>query len=169
MACPQGFGLHDVGVERRTGSNGIDAAIQAVPIGVDQQLQAEAISGVVAERDHLAKFPRRIDMQQREGERGGIKCLHGEMQQYARILADRIEHHRFFELGDGLAHDRDRFRLELHKMRRHCLGHVAVNVARRIDSPATAKSTTCKLLEFAGSPGWIRTSDHSINSRMLYR
>jgi hypothetical protein len=21
----------------------------------------------------------------------------------------------------------------------------------------------------AGSPGWIRTSDHSINSRMLYR
>ncbi len=23
-------------------------------------------------------------------------------------------------------------------------------------------------LDFAGSPGWIRTSDHSINSRMLY-
>jgi hypothetical protein len=22
---------------------------------------------------------------------------------------------------------------------------------------------------FIGSPGWIRTSDHSINSRMLYR
>jgi hypothetical protein len=25
------------------------------------------------------------------------------------------------------------------------------------------------LLGFCGSPGWIRTSDHSINSRMLYR
>ena len=24
-------------------------------------------------------------------------------------------------------------------------------------------------IEIAGSPGWIRTSDHSINSRMLYR
>ena len=26
-----------------------------------------------------------------------------------------------------------------------------------------------KLLIVGGSPGWIRTSDHSINSRMLYR
>jgi hypothetical protein len=26
-----------------------------------------------------------------------------------------------------------------------------------------------KLLILFGSPGWIRTSDHSINSRMLYR
>jgi hypothetical protein len=26
-----------------------------------------------------------------------------------------------------------------------------------------------KLLIMRGSPGWIRTSDHSINSRMLYR
>jgi len=25
------------------------------------------------------------------------------------------------------------------------------------------------VIDFAGSPGWIRTSDHSINSRMLYR
>jgi hypothetical protein len=24
-------------------------------------------------------------------------------------------------------------------------------------------------IEPCGSPGWIRTSDHSINSRMLYR
>lgn len=26
-----------------------------------------------------------------------------------------------------------------------------------------------EVVEFTGSPGWIRTSDHSINSRMLYR
>jgi hypothetical protein len=26
-----------------------------------------------------------------------------------------------------------------------------------------------RTIEFSGSPGWIRTSDHSINSRMLYR
>jgi hypothetical protein len=36
----------------------------------------------------------------------------------------------------------------------------------------TTKTTlTLKAQEndFIGSPGWIRTSDHSINSRMLYR
>ena len=27
----------------------------------------------------------------------------------------------------------------------------------------------CDPKQMAGSPGWIRTSDHSINSRMLYR
>jgi hypothetical protein len=26
-----------------------------------------------------------------------------------------------------------------------------------------------EVVDFVGSPGWIRTSDHSINSRMLYR
>jgi len=28
---------------------------------------------------------------------------------------------------------------------------------------------SAKWLILFGSPGWIRTSDHSINSRMLYR
>jgi hypothetical protein len=30
------------------------------------------------------------------------------------------------------------------------------------------KSVICLMISI-GSPGWIRTSDHSINSRMLYR
>jgi hypothetical protein len=29
--------------------------------------------------------------------------------------------------------------------------------------------TNAKLMILGGSPGWIRTSDHPINSRMLYR
>jgi hypothetical protein len=32
-----------------------------------------------------------------------------------------------------------------------------------------AIKSKAKVLIFFGSPGWIRTSDHPINSRMLYR
>jgi hypothetical protein len=31
------------------------------------------------------------------------------------------------------------------------------------------ESAFWEVVELIGSPGWIRTSDHSINSRMLYR
>jgi hypothetical protein len=41
------------------------------------------------------------------------------------------------------------------------------------DNVVPDASTRCgealQRLNNAGSPGWIRTSDHSINSRMLYR
>ena len=48
----------------------------------------------------------------------------------------------------------------------------AAAVVGRGDAAYTAILIFGELLEvidFAGSPGWIRTSDHSINSRMLYR
>jgi hypothetical protein len=35
-------------------------------------------------------------------------------------------------------------------------------------SKAPVEKSNKRLISF-GSPGWIRTSDHSINSRMLYR
>jgi hypothetical protein len=35
--------------------------------------------------------------------------------------------------------------------------------------PHRIKLRIQEVIDFAGSPGWIRTSDHSINSRMLYR
>lgn len=38
-------------------------------------------------------------------------------------------------------------------------------IARRM----RARVQNIELSEFFGSPGWIRTSDHPINSRMLYR
>ena len=40
---------------------------------------------------------------------------------------------------------------------------------RRGDRRTTRQQNFKKRKEAAGSPGWIRTSDHSINSRMLYR
>jgi hypothetical protein len=36
-------------------------------------------------------------------------------------------------------------------------------------SHSRAKVGGTTSIEGLGSPGWIRTSDHSINSRMLYR
>ena len=41
-----------------------------------------------------------------------MECLDRQMQHHARILADRIEHHRLFELRDDLAHDLDGLCLE---------------------------------------------------------
>ena len=40
-----------------------------------------------------------------------------EMKHDARILADRVEHHRILELGDDLAHDLDRLGLEAPQVR----------------------------------------------------
>jgi hypothetical protein len=56
-------------------------------------------------------------MQEREGQRRRMERLDREMQHDARILADRVEHHRILELGDDLAHDLDRLGLEAPQVR----------------------------------------------------
>ena len=79
---------------------------------MDQQVHAEPRRRLVAKRDHLAELPGGVDMQQRKRRLARRKSLLREMQHHARILADGIEHHRIFELGDRLADDVDRLRLE---------------------------------------------------------
>ena len=63
---------------------------------------------LVAEGDHVAELPGRVDMHQREGRLRRIEGLHGEMQHDGRILADRIEHHRLLAFGGDFADDVDR-------------------------------------------------------------
>jgi len=63
----QRLGLHHLGVQRRAGSDRVDALGQPVLIGVHDKLDPEPRGGRVAKRDHLAKLPGRVDMQQREG------------------------------------------------------------------------------------------------------
>ena len=48
----------------------------------------------VAEGDHVAEFPGRINMQQWEWQTTRIEGLEGEMQQDGRILPDRVEQDR---------------------------------------------------------------------------
>ena len=67
---------------------------------------------LVAERDHVAELPARVDMHQREGRLRGIEGLHGEMQHDGRILADRIEHHRLLAFGRDFADDVDALRFQ---------------------------------------------------------
>ena len=68
--------------------------------------------GRVAERDHVAELPGGIDVQQRERRLAGREGLQGQVQHHAAVLADRIEHHRPFELGGDLADDVDALGLE---------------------------------------------------------
>ena len=86
--------------------------LSAVLVDMHQQIHAEPRRGLVAKGDHLAEFPGGVDVQQRERRLARRESLVREVQHHARILADRIEHHRVFELGHGLAHDIDRLRLE---------------------------------------------------------
>ena len=76
-------------------------------VGVDDEPRADLGGVAVAELDHLAELVGRVDVQQRERDRAGIKRLLRQPQQDRRVLADRVQHHRPLELGDHLAHDVD--------------------------------------------------------------
>ena len=94
----------------------------AVVVDVHEQLDAEPLRGRVAERDHLAELPGRVDVQQRERRLGRIERLHRQVQQHRAVLADRIQHHRPFALGDHLAQDVDALGFEALQVREsnHC-------------------------------------------------
>ena len=108
----QAFGLHDLGMDRRTGGDRRDAALEAFFVDMDEQIHAEARRGLIAERDHLAELPGRVDMQKRKRRLARRKGLLRDVQHRARILADRIEHDRIGEARHRLAHDVDGLGLE---------------------------------------------------------
>jgi hypothetical protein len=99
-------------MECRAGGDRPDAALDAVLVDVDDEIEAEALRHLVAEGDHLLELPRRIDVKERERQLGGVERLQREMEHHAGVLADRIEHHRVGELGDDLSDDRDRLGFE---------------------------------------------------------
>src|SRR3984885_4347094 len=96
---PQRLGLHDVGMARRTVAEWAYTRREPVAIDVNQKLETEFAHTLVAERDHLAKLPGGVDMQQRKRRLAGMESLHRQMQQYRGVLADRIEHDGLAELG----------------------------------------------------------------------
>ena len=119
----QRIGLHDLGMQRRAGSDRIDAAREAVLVHMHDQIEPEPPRGFVAKRDHVAELPGGVDMQQREGEFRRIERLERDMQHDAGVLADRIQHHRLLELGNDVAHDLDGLGFKAPQMSRQ---HVSI-------------------------------------------
>ena len=103
----QRLGLHHLGVQAGAGRERVDAARDAVLVDVHDELQPDRADRFVAEGDHLAEFPGRVDVQQRKWRRRGGEGLEGQMEHDAGVLADGVEHHRTLELGHDFADDVD--------------------------------------------------------------
>ena len=102
--------------------DGVDAALYAVLIGVNDEIEIEILGRLVAKRDHVLELPGRVDVEHGERQSLRIESLAGKMQQDCRILANRIHQHRLAELGGGLAEDVDAFRFQQIEVREMC-GH----------------------------------------------
>src|SRR4029453_5152204 len=92
-------------------------------IDVHDQLEIELLRELVPELDHVPEFPRRIDVHQRERQPAREERLACEVQQHRGVFADRIEHHRIFELGSDFADDPDALGFELFEVRKLIAGH----------------------------------------------
>ena len=79
---------------------------------MDDQFHPRLRRRLVAKRVHVPELPHRVDMEEREGRRGGLEGLAGEVEQDRAVLARRIEQNRPLRLGRRLAENMDRFRLE---------------------------------------------------------
>ena len=112
----QALGLPHVGVQRAVVER-IDATFLRFRILVNQQLHARFRRHPVAQRVHVAKLPGRIDVQQRKWRRRGMEGLARQMQHHRRILADRVQHHRLFGLGDHFPEDVDALGFKALQMR----------------------------------------------------
>ena len=79
-----------------------------VRVGVRDQLQPVFGDDLIAKRDHFRKLPAGIDMHQRKRQLARMKRLERQMQQYRRVLADRVQHDRTLEFGSHFPEDVDR-------------------------------------------------------------
>src|SRR5439155_23621031 len=70
----------------------------------------------VAEFEHLFELVTRINVEKGKGEGPGVKRLAHQMNEHARILANRIQQDRIPELRYGFPQDVNRFAFKLAKM-----------------------------------------------------
>src|SRR6516225_5733893 len=94
-----------------------DAAVESILIDVDNQPSSKFARTGISERDHVAEFPGRVDMQQRKRQLRRVEGFQRKMQKDRRVLADGIKKHRVVAFGNGLTNDMDAFRFELLEMR----------------------------------------------------
>ncbi len=102
----------------------MDAKFPSLLIAVDDQVQAQFLTSIaLAELQHLAELPRRIDVHHREGGLGRIESLEGQLHHHGRVFANRIEHDRVAKLGRHFAYDVDALGLKLFQVRQVIAGH----------------------------------------------
>ena len=80
-------------------------------VHADDELQVPLADQAVAVLDHRRNLVGRVDVDERK-RHVAEKCLPREPQQGRRVLADAPKHRHVVELGEGLAHDENRFALE---------------------------------------------------------
>src|SRR5207249_1303000 len=93
QSVQQRFGLQQSTAALGSQAKGIRAIVDRILIGVNDELCAHLPRVPVAELDHLAKFVRGVDVEQRKRNRSGMECLLRQSEQDGRILSDRIQHY----------------------------------------------------------------------------
>jgi hypothetical protein len=79
---PQTLRLHHVCVDGRRKVERVDAARHALLVDVHDQVEPELMRGAIAEGDHGAELPGRVDVQQRERRLARPERLARQMRQY---------------------------------------------------------------------------------------
>ena len=97
---------------------GIDPLLHGLRVVIDEQVHAGQFRHLVAQLVHRFEFPCRIDVEQRKRRRRGIESLAGQVQHDGAVLADRVEHHRLFGLGDDFPDDVDALGFQSFEMRK---------------------------------------------------
>ena len=109
----QAFGLHDRGV-LATGNKRIQVQRSAFLVDVADDFQAQFLFRVlVTELVHVLELPSRIDMHQWKRRLGRVEGLHRQMHHHRRVLTDRVQHDRVFELGCHFPDDVDALSFKL--------------------------------------------------------
>src|SRR6185312_16247329 len=88
----------------------------ALFIGVYVQLEPMLAREAVAEREHLAKLPGGVDVEQRQGWRRGVEGAQREMGEHGGVLASGKQEHRLACLRHGLAQDENGLVLQVCEM-----------------------------------------------------
>src|SRR5207244_9781294 len=82
----QGQRLHNLRVDSTAVLDGIDTLLEAFRIGVDAEMESQALSFGIAKLDHFPELPFRIHVQHREGQRSRMERLASQVQQDAGIF-----------------------------------------------------------------------------------
>ncbi len=134
---PQRAGTHlariDIAVVDR-----VVAFAAADLVGIHHEIEAALRRELVAKSEHVAEFPGRIHMQQRQGRSRGKERLSRQMGEDGRVLAAREQQYRALRLGHAVAQDVNGLRLQRREVGRqhHAAARTGAPASCQCRSPA---------------------------------